>query len=229
MPEKQAAPRARPKRTDAWPVTHARVADQGKIEGFSSMSLRISGKSVDVGDAFRSHIENRLGEALLKYFDGGYTGHVTVEREGSGFRSDCAIHLDTGVMLKAEGRSQDVRQSFDIAAEHIDKRLRRYKRRLKEHHQRARERTPATEYVIAANEDDAELPSGHEPVVVAEQATGLETMTVGNAVMTMDLTEATVVVFRNAGHGGINVVYRRADGHIGWIDPTLAADSGRKQ
>lgn len=193
------------------------------------MGLRISGKSVDVGDAFRAHIEDRLGESLRKYFDGGYTGHVTVEREGSGFRSDCAIHLDTGILLKSEGRSQDVRQSFEIAADHIEKRLRRYKRRLKEHHSRQREQTPATEYVIAATEEDSEVPAGQEPVVIAEQATELETMTVGGAVMTMDLTDAAVIVFRNAGHGGVNVVYRRTDGHIGWIDPTLAADSGEKQ
>jgi ribosomal subunit interface protein len=98
------------------------------------MGLRISGKSVDVGEAFRTHIEGRLGEALVKYFDGGFTGHVTVERDGPGFRTDCAIHLDTGIVLKSEGRSQDVRQSFDIAAEHISKQLRRYKRKLKEHH-----------------------------------------------------------------------------------------------
>lgn len=195
------------------------------------MGLRISGKSVDIGDSFRGQIEGRLGEALEKYFDGGFTGHVTVEREGPGFRTDCAIHLDTGIVLKAEGRAQDVHQSFDIAAERIEKRLRRYKRRLKEHHHKTRgESLPATEYVIAAPDEEAEAPVGQEPVVIAEQTTNLETMTVGNAVMALDLTEATVVVFRNAGHGGVNVVYRRGDGHIGWIDPTLTAREGaRKQ
>jgi len=98
------------------------------------MGLRISGKSVDIGDAFRAHVETRVGEAVAKYFDGGFSGHVTVEREGSGFATDCAIHLDTGIVLQAEGRAQEVRESFDVAAERIEKRLRRYKRRLKEHH-----------------------------------------------------------------------------------------------
>lgn len=187
------------------------------------MGLRISGKSVDVGEAFRTHIEDRLGEALGKYFDGGFTGHVTVERNGPGFRTDCAVHLDTGITLKSEGRAQDVRQSFDLAADHIEKRLRRYKRRLKEHHHRKHgEASPATEYVIAAPDEDAEVPAGHEPVVIAEEATNLDTMTVGGAVMAMDLTDATVMVFRNAAHGGVNVVYRRTDGNIGWIDPALA-------
>ena len=192
------------------------------------MGLRISGKSVDIGEAFRGHVEAKIGDALEKYFDGGFTGHVTVEREGPGFRTDCAIHLDTGVVLKAEGRAQDVYQSFDMAAERIDKRLRRYKRRLKDHHHRNRggDGMPATEYVLAAPDEDTEVAPDTDPVVIAEQATNLETMTVGGAVMAMDLTDAPVVVFRNAGHGGVNVVYRRRDGHIGWIDPSLTGGRG---
>ncbi len=103
------------------------------------MALRISGKSVDIGDAFRSHVEERVGEAVAKYFDGGFTGHVILEREGSGFKTECAVHLDTGVVLQAEGQAQDPQTSFDRAAEHFEKRLRRYKRRLKEHHHLRRE------------------------------------------------------------------------------------------
>ena len=194
------------------------------------MGLRISGKSVDIGEAFRGHVEARIGDALEKYFDGGFTGHVTVEREGPGFKTDCAIHLDTGIVLKAEGRAQEVYQSFDIAAERIDKRLRRYKRRLKEHHHKWRgDGIPATEYVLAAPDEEAESAPEGDPAVIAEQATNLETMTVGGAVMAMDLTDAPVVVFRNAGHGGVNVVYRRSDGHIGWIDPSLAAPKTPEQ
>lgn len=193
------------------------------------MGLRVSGKSVDIGESFRIHVETRIGEALDKYFDGGFTGHVTVEREGHGFRTDCAIHLDTGVILKAEGRAADVHQSFDIAADRIDKRLRRYKRRLKEHHVRQRDSAPATEYVLAAPDEEAEAPEEGDPAVIAEHATSLETMTVSGAVMALDLTEAAVVVFRNAGHGGVNVVYRRGDGNIGWIDPTLSGGTTAKQ
>jgi ribosomal subunit interface protein len=190
------------------------------------MSLRVSGKSVDIGDAFRGHVESRIGDALDKYFDGGFTGHVTVEREGHGYKTDCAIHLDTGIVLKSEGRAPDIHQSFDIAADRIDKRLRRYKRRLKEHHHRKNESAPAIEYVLANLDEAAESQAEGDPVVIAEQVTSLETMTVGGAVMTLDLTDSSVVVFRNAGHGGINVVYRRSDGHIGWIDPTLNKQPG---
>ena len=192
------------------------------------MGLRVSGKSVDIGEAFRAHAEERIGEALEKYFDGGFTGHVTVEREGFGFKTDCAIHLDTGIVLKAEGRAADVHQSFDIAAERIDKRLRRYKRRLKEHHHRTREPAPATEYVLTAPDQEAEVPVESDPVVIAEQSTVLETMTVGGAVMALDLTDSAVIVFRNAGHGGVNVVYRRDDGNIGWIDPALVESTARQ-
>jgi ribosomal subunit interface protein len=189
------------------------------------MGLRISGKSVDVGEAFRGHAEARVGEALRKYFDGGFTGHVTVARDGSGFRTDCAIHLDTGIVLQAEGRAQDVHQSFDIAADRIEKRLRRYKGKLKDHHAKTRaDAVPTTEYVLAAPDEAIEVADA-DPVVIAEETTNLMTMTVRGAVMAMDLTDAPIVLFRNAGHGGVNVVYRRNDGNIGWIDPTLAGKS----
>ena len=188
------------------------------------MGLRISGKSVDIGETFRSHVEARVSDALEKYFDGGFTGHVTVEREGSGFKTDCAIHLDTGIVLQAQGHGQDAHQSFDRAAERIEKRLRRYKRRLKEHrHGRRGETTPAMEYVIAAPDENTEAPAEADPTIIAEEAADLETLTVSGAVMARDLCDAQVVVFRHAVHGGINVVYRRSDGHIGWIDPSLSA------
>jgi ribosomal subunit interface protein len=188
------------------------------------MGLRISGKSVDIGESFRTLADTRIGDAIEKYFDGGFTGHVTVAREGSGFRTECLVHLDTGIVLQAEGRGQDVHQSFERAAEHIEKRLRRYKRRLKEHHHVRRDDVlPATEYVIAAPDEEEVAPSDADPTIIAEQTTDLETMTVGNAVMSLDLTDANVKVFRHAGHGGVNIVYRRSDGHIGWIDPSLGA------
>jgi ribosomal subunit interface protein len=188
------------------------------------MSLRISGKNLDVGETLRSHIQARIGDAVAKYFDGGFTGHVVVEPEGSGFRTECTVHLDTGIVLQAEGRAMDVHQSFEIASERIEKRLRRYKRRLKAHHAASRgESTPAISYVIAAPDEEAELEADDTPTIIAEETTSLETMTVGRAVMAMDLADLPVMVFRHAGHGGINVVYRRTDGHIGWIDPSLKA------
>jgi ribosomal subunit interface protein len=189
------------------------------------MSLRISGKNLDVGDAFRIQVESRLNEAMKKYFDGGFNGHVTLEREGSGFRTECAIHLDTGIALQAEGRAQDARLSFDQAAERIEKRLRRYKRKLKEHHLARREEPlPAQSYILAANDEESEVAPDYAPTIIAEETTSLQTLSVGGAVMAMDLAEARVVVFRNAAHGGINVVYRRPDGHIGWIDPSRVSN-----
>ncbi len=193
------------------------------------MALRVSGKSVDVGEALRGHAEDRIADILGKYFDGGYDGHVTVEREGSGFRTTCALHLDTGVVLQAEGQDQDAHQSFERAAERIEKRLRRYKRRLKEHHAHGRrgEATPATDRVIAASEHDETEEAGHEPAVIAETMTTISAMSVGDAVMAMDFGDLPVVVFRHAVHGGINVVYRRRDGNIGWIDPALSTKKGQ--
>jgi ribosomal subunit interface protein len=188
------------------------------------MSLRISGKNLDVGDAFRVGVETRLNDAMKKYFDGGFTGRVTLEREGSGFRTECTIHLDTGIVLQAEGRAQDAHLAFDHAAGRIEKRLRRYKGKLKEHHLARREEPiSAQSYILAAHDEEAEVPPDDAPTIIAEETTSLQTLTVGGAVMAMDLAEAGVIVFRNAAHGGINVVYRRRDGHIGWIDPSRVA------
>ncbi len=185
------------------------------------MGLRISGKSIDIGDSLRSRVEERIALAVGKYVDRGYDANVTVEREGSGFRSDCTIHLDTGIVLRGEGKNQDAYQSFDAAAERIEKRLRRYKRKLKEHRGTPKgEELPAATYVIAAPDEDAEEAVDDKPVVIAEEATSLATMSVGHAVMAMDLADVPVMVFRHAVHGGINVVYRRRDGNIGWIDPS---------
>ena len=190
------------------------------------MTLRVSGKNVDVGDALRSHIEERVAEGVSKYFDGGFTGHVTVGREGSGYRTECLLHLDTGIDFQVSGDSQDPRQSFDAAAERFEKRLRRYKRKLKDHHANAangRDVMEAASYVLASVEDEEEVPADFTPLVVAETSAKVKTMTVGMAVMQLDLAEAPVVVFRNAGNGTVNVVYRRADGNYGWIDPENAA------
>ncbi|WP_068311512.1 ribosome hibernation-promoting factor, HPF/YfiA family [Polycladidibacter hongkongensis] len=187
------------------------------------MTIQISGRNVDIGDATRTHIENRISEALEKYYPGAFTGHVTIGREGGGFRSECILHLSTGVVLQVSGDNSDARQSFDIAAERIEKRLRRYKRKLKAHHS-----TPngiafedVNSYVLADPEAEEEVPADYNPVVVAETKAKVKTLTVGMAVMELDLSEAPVVVFRNAGSGAVNVVYRRDDGNVGWIDPGM--------
>lgn len=193
------------------------------------MALRISGKNLDIGDAFRSHAEARLGDALSKYFDGGFGGQVVLEREGSGFRTECTLHLDTGIVLQATGRAQEPHQSLDIAADRVEKRLRRYKRRLKDHRPAGRDDAlPAASYVIASLDEEEDVAVDYNPTIIAEETAHLETMSVGRAVTAMDLSDLPVVVFRNAGHGGINIVYRRTDGHIGWIDPSLENQGGPK-
>jgi ribosomal subunit interface protein len=198
------------------------VRQHPETEAF--MALRVSGKNIDVGEALRERINARIAEALSKYFDGGYSGHATVEKEGFGFRTECALHLDSGVILHAEAMAADAYASADQAAIRIEKRLRRYKRRLKDR-QAARADGGALEiaapsYVIAAPEHDIEEePGGDAPVIIAESTTALKRLSVSEAVSELDMTGAPVVVFRHAGHGRVNLVYRRADGHIGWIDP----------
>jgi ribosomal subunit interface protein len=203
------------------------------------MPFRVSGKNIDIGEALRTRVNQRVAEATAKYFDGGFSGHVTIEKEGFGFRTECAIHLDSGITLEAEAIAADAYASADQAAIRIEKRLRRYKRRLK-HHQAARTDGQALDqdvgdravvdapsYVIAAPESDAdEEASEWNPVIIAESTTALKRMSVSEAVVELDLTGVAVVVFRHAGHGRVNLVYRRADGHIGWIDPpTIEPDA----
>ncbi len=191
------------------------------------MSFRISGKKLDVGEALRGRINDRIAEAMTKYFDGGYSGHLTLARDGFGFRSECAIHLDSKITLHAEGLAPDAYASADQAALRIEKRLRRYHRRLKEHRPERfddRASIDAAKYVIAAPEQDDETEiDGFTPVIIAESTTKLKKLSVSDAVNELDMTGAPVLVFRHAAHGGINVVYRRADGHFGWIDPPAAA------
>ncbi len=185
------------------------------------MILRISGKNMDIGDALRQRIDDRMDEAVTKYFDGGYSGHVTVEKSGSGFDCDCMIHLDTGIVLQATASKNDATACFDAAAERVEKRLRRYKRRLKGHHNSTlRHMDDASYVVMEAPEADEEIPENFSPVTVAESSKQIRSQSVAEAIMQLDLTDEPVIVFTNASNEQINVVYRRSDGNIGWIDPT---------
>jgi ribosomal subunit interface protein len=202
------------------------------------MPLRISGKNLDIGEALRERVGQRVGEALGKYFDGGYSGHLTIGKDGYGFRTECVIHLDSGIVLQAEALAADAYASADQTAMRIEKRLRRYKRRLKDHAGKARAETAASalaiveaaSYVIAAPDHDEEIEEtaaqGFAPVIIAETTTALRSLSVSEAVQDLDLTGAPVLVFRHAGHGRVNIVYRRADGHIGWVDPPAVGRDG---
>ncbi|MGE3248397.1 MAG: ribosome-associated translation inhibitor RaiA [Beijerinckiaceae bacterium] len=187
------------------------------------MTLRVTGKNFDIGESMREHILDRVDAAVSKYFDGGVSGHIVVDHEGSGYRSDCTLHLSSGITLHSEGRAQEPYASFDSAAMRLEKRLRRYKRRLKDHHggKHAADGEAAmfADYVLQAPDQEAEEAEDFSPVVVAEKTTALRIMPVSDAVLELDMTGAPVVVFRHATSERVNVVYKRADGNIGWIDP----------
>ena len=186
------------------------------------MSLRISGKHMDIGESLNSRIEDRIGDAVNKYFGHGFSGHVTMEKQGSFFTTDCMIHLDSGVVLQTSAREADAHASFDKAAERIEKRLRRYKRKLKDHHTNAgtAEQHAAAYTVMSTPGDDEELEDDFAPLVFAESSTSVRTQTVAMAVMQLELMDQPVNVFTNAANGAVNVVYRRSDGNIGWVDPS---------
>ena len=187
------------------------------------MQVLATGKNIDIGDSLRQHMTDRLTQNVAKYFEGAVSANVTVEKQRSSFSTECSLHLATGLTLQAHGEAGDAYSSFDTAAEHLEKRLRRYKRRLRDHHLNRREpvnAVPAASYVIDAAEDDsAEEPEDLSPAIVAENSQTIAELSVGEAVMQLDISNESFALFRNASHGGLNVVYRRKDGNIGWVDP----------
>jgi ribosomal subunit interface protein len=184
------------------------------------MTIQVTGKNLDVGEALRSYVQERVTHTVEKFIGRETMGHVRIEKERGEFRTDCTIHLWQGMSLEAHGTAPDAYQSADRACERLEKRVRRYKRRLKRHGgESSRKHTPAADYVIQAAHDGREEHDEHNPVIIAEAETPVHEMTVSDAVMQMDLSDRSIVVFRNASHGEINVVYRRDDGNIGWIDP----------
>ncbi len=184
------------------------------------MSLRVSGKNINIGEALRNHVVQRLEQATAKYFDGGVSGHVTITPEGSGYRADCSLHLTSGIVLQADGRGQEPYATFEQAAERLEKRLRRYKERLKSHHDGHGHEAPevVSYQVLEAPDQEHEASPEFSPAVVAETTTSLRRLSVSAAVLDLDLSGAPVLVFRHANTGRVNIVYRRTDNNIGWID-----------
>lgn len=196
------------------------------------MQVQVTGKHVDVGEALRARVSDELVSSIGKYFDReGGGADVVVSREGHSFKVDCAVTLASGQQLTTQGLGGDAHIAFDAAIAKMQKRIRRYKRRLKDHHPQAQARQAqetAAYYVLQPMEADAEEDglddelAFPESIVIAETETPIELMTVSMAVLELDLTESQTIVFRNAAHGGLSVVYRRPDGNIGWIDPVRA-------
>jgi ribosomal subunit interface protein len=201
------------------------------------MQLSVTGKQTEIGDALRRHVEGSLGSILDKYFKTAIEAHVVFSKEAHLSRAEISIHVGRGIVVNARASASEAYLAFDAAAERLAKQLRRYKRRLRDHHAKGREPAGAGEramdYVLAPiGEEDAEREeAGVEeaeasdvngaPAVIAEMSTELPSLTVGEAAMRMDLAEAPVLLFRNRSHGELNLVYRRTDGNIGWIDPEL--------
>jgi ribosomal subunit interface protein len=186
------------------------------------MTLRVSGKNLDIGESLRQHVLDKVQDMIAHYFDGSVGGHVVITREGSGYRSDCTLRLSSGVSLHAEGRAHEPYPCFEQAASKIEGRLRRYKRRLRGHTAvlaSSGKRKVANYMVESPLEEQEEPAEGFNPVVVAEGTEALKSLSVASAVAELDLTGAPVVVFENAGSGRVNIVYRRRDGAIGWLDP----------
>jgi ribosomal subunit interface protein len=192
------------------------------------MTIRVSGKSISVGEALRGRVSDRTDEVLRKYFDGNYSGHIILSKDGYGFRTDCSLHLDSGVTLEADSTAADAYVSADQALILIENRLRRYKSRLKDRAARkayaaatAFADLDATSYVIEAPAEGEDEITGFNPVIIAETTTPLRSLSVSEAVMELDFTGAPVVVFKHGSSGRINLIYRRADGNVGWIDPPV--------
>jgi len=187
------------------------------------MQLTVTGKQIDTGVELRRHVETSLDAILGKYFKTAIEAHVVFSKEAHLSRTEVSIHIGRGIVVNAGASGTETYAAFDAAAERIAKQMRRYKRRLRDHHAKMRESFEAGEsardYVLAplAEEDDGD----GGPAVVAEMSTDLPSLTVGEAVMRMDLADAAVLLFRNRSHGELNLVYRRPDGNIGWIDPEL--------
>ncbi|MEL0106783.1 MAG: ribosome-associated translation inhibitor RaiA [Rhodospirillaceae bacterium] len=183
------------------------------------MDISVQGKHVDVGDALRAHATDHLDSTVTKYFNRALNASVTFSKDGQSFRADISVHAGRGLSMQGSATHDDAYTAFDQSLERISKQLRRYKRRLTDHHRASAEDTEvAQQYVIAPEQGD-EVPEDSQPVIIAEMPHEIATLTVSQAVMHMDLSDLPLTLFRNRAHGGINVVYRRADGNIGWIDP----------
>lgn len=201
------------------------------------MHIQFVSKGIDVSPALRERIEDRITEAASKYFNRPAEAFVVATKEGYGFKVDISVHLPSGAFLQASGTGADAHGAVEDAAQHMEKRLRRYKRRLKDHYADHKSDLPAaqeTPVVVLRSdrradadsdddEDDGGAVGGDEPVIIAEQVAELKTLTVSMAVLEMDLADAPFMMFRNAASAALNIVYRRPDGHVGWIDPAREA------
>jgi ribosomal subunit interface protein len=197
------------------------------------MNLTVNGKGIDVGEALRTYVAEGLDRMFEKYFSNPIEATVTFSKQGYRFHAAISVHVGRGILMQAEDDGGDAYAAFDIAAETIAKRLRRHKRRLRDHHRAETDSYAAKQFVLAADVADeateagegVDHANGHAALIVAELEADIPTLTVGEAVMRLDLAETQAMLFHNRAHGGLNMVYRRNDGNIGWVDPATKPGS----
>lgn len=200
------------------------------------MQIQVNGKQINISEALRENVEMRLEDSVQKYSDSPINAIVTFSREGHNFKCHCSVHISTGLTAQADAEATDIHAAYDSSIQKIEKQLRRHKRRLKDHHQKAQDdanmiEMRAQSYVL--NYDESNNESGGEsedyfdqdaqPPIVAEMTTQIRQLSVGAAVMHMEFQNLPVLMFQNETHGGLNVVYKREDGSVGWIDPDLSS------
>lgn len=190
------------------------------------MQLTVKGKQIDVGDALRTHVAESLNSIVGKYFNNSLEANVVFSRDAHLFKADIQVHVGRGILLQSAAEATEPYPAFDTALDKLGKRLRRYKRRLRDHHgvEAVAEALPARYQILEAEPEDhvddhAGAANGVAPLVVAEMQTTIDQLSVSEAVMRMELADRPALLFRNRAHGGLNMVYRRADGNVGWIDP----------
>ena len=187
------------------------------------MRYQISGKQIDIGNALQTHVQTETGDMLSKYAGRPTDANIVFSKSGHEYVCETVIHLSTGLTAQARGHEPEIYAAFDSALEKMDKQLRRYKRRLKDHHkerQQPVELSDAGSYILAPSDESGEAENDTvSAMIIAETEMKIPSLSAGEAVMQMELANAPALVFRNEKHNGINVVYRREDGNISWVDP----------
>lgn len=193
------------------------------------MNLTVKGKNLDVGDALRSHIGESLNSIFSKYFSNPIEATVTLSKQVHLFAAQISVHIGRGILVQSEAEADQAYTAYDRAAERLMARLRRYKHRLRDHHRAEIETQRVAQYVVAAGDladaEDSEPAADSAPVIIAEMQTDIPSLTVSEAVMRLDLSDQKAMMFLNRAHGGLNMIYRREDGNIGWVDPGMKAQS----
>jgi ribosomal subunit interface protein len=187
------------------------------------MRYQITGKQIDIGDALQTHVKTELGEVIDKYAERPTDANIVFSKSGHEHVCETVVHLSTGMTAQAKGHETEIYAAFNSCCEKMEKQLRRYKRRLKDHHRdnpNPIEQIGASAYILESNDShDESEPDSLQPMIIAEMETKIPSLSVGEAVMQMEISGAPLLVFKNATKSGVNVVYRRDDGNIGWIDP----------